>query len=594
MSTEAPPPASTSSVKVYLRLLGYVRPYVALFVVSVIGFALAAGAKAALAGVFKYFVDGLAMPEQPPSTGLAWLDGLDLMFAVPIMVVAISLWQAAGSFLGNYAITKVSLGTVHDLRADLFESFLVLPNRFYDLNNAGHLVSKITYNVTMVTAAATDAVKILFRESLTVLALFGFLLWMNWRLTLALLLVLPLLAWLVQRTSRKFRRLSTNIQVSMGELTHLAAETIQGFRVVRSFGGADFERGRFIHASRQNVKRQLKMVRTEEVFAALMSLIIYSAMGVLLFLVLKVRGDATAGDVVAYLTAAGLLPRSIKLLGEVSAKIQRGVAAADSVFEQLDMAPEQDSGRVERERVEGDIRIEGLSFAYPDAGHDVLHDVELHAAPGQTIALVGRSGSGKSTLASLIPRFYEHDRGRILIDGVDVRDYRLANLRRHIALVTQQVTLFNGSIANNIAYGELAAASRAQVVAAAEAANAREFIEALPQGFDTEIGDNGMLLSGGQRQRIAIARALLKNAPILILDEATSALDTESERLIQAAIERLMHNRTTIVIAHRLTTIERADQILVMEGGCIVERGTHQELMARGAAYARLQAVATE
>ncbi|MFA7607649.1 MAG: lipid A export permease/ATP-binding protein MsbA [Rhodocyclaceae bacterium] len=585
---------TASSLKVYFRLLGYIKPYMAFFGLSVLGYAIAASAKAMLAGVFKYFIDGLAAEDDAMRTGLAWLDGMELMYAVPVLVVLISLWQGAGTFLGNYSISKVSLGLVHDLRSQLFNSFLVLPNRFYDQHNSGHLVSKVTYNVTMVTSAATDAIKIVFREGLTVVVLFAYLLWMNWQLTLGLIVVLPVMAWLVTSASRKFRKLSRNIQVSMGELTHVASETIQNYRVVRSFGGEDYEQARFLAASQDNARRQLRLVRTEESFSALLNIIIYTAMGLLLFMVLKVRGEATAGDIVAYITAAGLLPRAIRQLGDVSSKIQRGVAAADSIFEQLDEAPERNNGSVARERVSGRLTVRDLSFRYPENEAAVLEDISFELEPGRMLALVGRSGSGKSTLASLIPRFYDYQQGQILLDGVDVADYELRNLRRHIALVTQQVNLFNGTVAQNIAYGELAGVDRARIEAAAEAANAREFIDQLPQGFDTEIGENGVMLSGGQRQRLAIARALLKNAPILILDEATSALDTESERLIQSAIERLAEGRTTIVIAHRLSTIERADQILVMDGGRIVERGRHAELLARGGAYARLQASGLE
>jgi subfamily B ATP-binding cassette protein MsbA len=582
--------APVSSLKIYLRLLGYVRPYLGFFGLSVLGFLAAASAKAMLAAVLKYFIDGLAAGDGTVTTGIAWVDSMDLMYAIPVMVVLISFWQGAGTFLGNYSISRVSMGLVHDLRRDLFESFLVLPNRYYDLNNSGHLVSKLTYNVTMVTAAATDAIKIAFREGLTVVVLFAYLLWLNWQLTLGLVVVLPVLAWLVTSASRSFRKISRSIQASMGELTHVASETIQNYRVVRSFGGEAYERQRFGAASHDNVKRQLRMVRAEELFSALMNIIIYAAMGVLLLMVLKVRGDSSAGDIVAYITAAGLLPRAIRQLGDISSKIQRGVAAAESIFEQLDEAPEADAGSHAPVQVAGRLEVQGLRFRYPGSEDWVLKDVGFVAEPGQMIALVGRSGSGKSTLASLIPRFYTHEEGRILLDGVEITDYRLANLRRHIALVTQQVNLFNGTVADNIAYGELAGTPREQIIAAAEAANAREFIDKLPQGFDTEIGDNGVMLSGGQRQRLAIARALLKNAPVLILDEATSALDTESERLIQAAIERLMVGRTTLVIAHRLSTIERADQILVMDAGRIVERGTHQALLAAGGAYARLHA----
>ena len=579
-----------SSLRVYLRLLSYVRPYVGTFAISIVGFMIFASSQPMLAGVMKYFVDGLTNADAALQVGIPAVDGLQLMKAVPLMIVAIALWQGVGSYLGNFFLARVSLGLVHDLRVNLFDSLLSLPNRYFDQNSSGHLISRITFNVTMVTGAATDAIKIVFREGLTAIFLIAYLLWTNWKLTLVMVAVLPLIALLVGKASRKFRKQAKRIQVAMGDVTHVASETIQGHRVVRSFGGEAYESQRFRAASANNSEKQLRMVKTNAVFTPSLQVVTYSAMAVVLFLVLLLRGDATAGDLVAYITAAGLLPKPIRQLSEVSSTIQRGVAGAESIFEQLDEPRELDTGTVERERISGHVRVEGLRFAYPGTDRAVLHDIDFEIQPGQMVALVGRSGSGKSTLANLIPRFYDHSEGRILLDGVEVRDYRLRNLRQHIALVTQQVTLFNDTVANNIAYGDLAGAPRATIEAAAEAAYAMEFIARLPQGLDTEIGENGVTLSGGQRQRLAIARALLKNAPILILDEATSALDTESERHIQAALDHATEGRTTLVIAHRLSTIEKADMILVMDQGRIVERGTHAALLAAGGYYAALHA----
>ncbi|WP_418647451.1 lipid A export permease/ATP-binding protein MsbA [Thauera butanivorans] len=582
--------SSASSLKIYLRLLAYVRPYIGTFAVSILGFIIFASSQPMLASVMKYFVDGLNDPAAALDVGWDVLDGVSLMKAVPLMIVLIALWQGVGSYLGNFFLARVSLGLVHDLRVKLFDSLLNLPNRYFDQNNSGHLISRITFNVTMVTGAATDAIKVVFREGLTVIFLFGYLLWMNWKLTFVMVAVLPVIGFLVSRASRKFRKQAKRIQAAMGDLTHVVSESIQGYRVVRSFGGEPYESERFLRASVDNTRKQLRMVKTSAVFTPSLQIVTYGAMAVVLFLVLLLRGDATAGDLVAYITAAGLLPKPIRQLSEVSNTIQRGVAGAESIFEQLDEAPEVDTGTVERERLEGHIEIRGLSFRYPGVEQPVLQDIDVDIPPGRMVALVGRSGSGKSTLANLIPRFYDYSEGQILIDGVDARDYRLRNLRRHIALVTQQVTLFNDSVANNIAYGDLAGAPREAIEAASEAAYAKEFIDRLPQGLDTEIGENGVTLSGGQRQRLAIARALLKNAPILILDEATSALDTESERHIQAALDRATSGRTTLVIAHRLSTIEKADLILVMDHGRIVERGTHAELLAAGGHYAGLHA----
>ena len=586
-----------SSLKVYLRLLKYVVPYSGLFAISIFGFLIFASTQPMLGYMLKFFVDGL----NNPNAGLfsevpwllehaPWLASLPLLQAVPLLIVVIALWQGVGSFLGNYYLARVSMGLVQDLRTALFNNLLTLPNRYFDNHNSGHLISRITYNVTMVTGAATDAIKVVVREGMTVLFLFASLLWMNWKLTLVMLAILPVIGVMVSSASKKFRKQSKKIQVAMGDVTHVASETIQGYRVVRSFGGEDYERQRFFEAAEDNKNKQLRMVKTSAVYTPSLQLVIYSAMAVLMFLVLLLRGDASTGDLVAYITLAGLLPKPIRQLSEVSSTIQKGVAGAESIFEQLDEAPEVDHGTQERERVSGRLEVRNLSFQYPGTEKSVLNDISFVAEPGQMVALVGRSGSGKSTLASLIPRFYHHEQGQILIDGLDVEEYSLRNLRQHIALVTQHVTLFNDSVTNNIAYGDLAGAPIEQVRQAAEAAYAAEFIDKLPQGFDTLVGENGVLLSGGQRQRLAIARALLKNAPLLILDEATSALDTESERHIQAALDEVMKGRTTLVIAHRLSTIEKADLILVMDQGQIVERGNHAELLAQNGYYARLHA----
>ena len=590
-----------SSLKVYLRLLRYVVPYWGLFAISIGGFLIFASTQPMLGYILKYFVDGLANPEASLFAGMPWmlehapwLVHLKLLQTVPLLIVLIALWQGLGSFLGNYFLAKVSMGLVQDLRIALFNSLLALPNRYFDNHNSGHLISRITYNVTMVTGAATDAIKVVVREGMTIIFLFATLLWMNWKLTLVMVAILPVIGLMVSSTSKKFREQSRKIQASMGDVTHVTSESIQGYRVVRSFGGEEYEKQRFWAASEANKRKQLKMVRTGAVYTPSLQLVIYSAMAVLMFLVLWLRGDASAGDLVAYVTLAGLLPKPIRQLSEVSSTIQKGLAGAESIFGQLDEAPEVDQGSEIRERVNGHLEVRDLSFSYPGAEKPVLSNISFTAEPGQMVALVGRSGSGKSTLANLIPRFYRHEHGQILLDGLAIEFYKLHNLRRHIALVTQHVTLFNDSVRNNIAYGDLAGAPFEAVQQAARDAFADEFIEKLPQGYNTLVGENGVLLSGGQRQRLAIARALLKDAPVLVLDEATSALDTESERHIQAALDRVMTGRTTLVIAHRLSTIEKADLILVMDQGQIVERGTHAELLELNGFYARLHAMGLE
>ncbi len=572
-----------------------------LFLISILGFLIFASTQPMLGYMLKYFVDGLSNPEASLFANVPWavahapwLAELKLLQAVPLLIVLIAVWQGLGSFLGNYFLAKVSLGLVQDLRIALFNNLMTLPNRYFDTHNSGHLISRITYNVTMVTGAATDAIKVVVREGMTVIFLFASLLWMNWKLTMVMLAILPVIALMVGSASKKFRKQSKKIQVAMGDVTHVASEAIQGYRVVRSFGGEPYEQARFLASSKDNTAKQLRMVRTGAVYTPSLQLVIYSAMAVLMFLVLLLRGDASAGDLVAYITLAGLLPKPIRQLSEVSSTIQKGVAGAESIFEQLDEAPEVDHGTVDKDRVSGRLEVQNLTFAYPGTDKPVLKDINFTVEPGQMVALVGRSGSGKSTLASLIPRFYHHAEGKILLDGVDVEEFTLRSLRRQIALVSQQVNLFNDTVANNIAYGDLAGAPLAEIERAGKAAYAHEFIERMPKGYQTLVGENGVLLSGGQRQRLAIARALLKDAPLLILDEATSALDTESERHIQKALETVMQGRTTLVIAHRLSTIEKADQIIVMEDGCIVEQGPHAELLAKGGAYARLHATQLE
>ncbi len=563
---------------VYKRLLAYVRPYIGYFLLSIVGFFLYAGTQALFVRLMEYIVDTIGK------------GGEASRILIPAALVAIFALRGLGSFLGNYYIAYVARSVVHELRTQMFNHLLTLPSRYYDSANSGHTISKVTYNVEQVTGAATDALKVIVREGFTVILLLAYLFYLNWRLSLVFLLVGPLIAVVVVFASKRFRKLSRRIQHSMGDVTHVASEAINGYRVVRTFGGVDYERRRFQEASEHNLAQSMKMVVTSAVSTPIIQLIVAFAMGFLVWLALHpaVVADITPGQFIAFLTAAGMLAKPTRQLSEVNATIQKGIAASLSIFGLLDEAVEKDTGTKVLEKCRGEIDFKDVGFSYDPKQDPVLKSISFSVRSGETVAFVGKSGSGKTTLVSLLPRFYDHTSGDILIDGHSIQDYTLQSLRRQIALVTQHVTLFNDTLANNIAYGDMAGLDEAKIIEAARAAHVMEFVDEWPEGIHTLVGENGVLLSGGQRQRLAIARALLKDAPILILDEATSALDTESERHIQAALEAVMEGRTTLVIAHRLSTIEQADRIMVLDDGEIVESGSHAELLAKDGAYAML------
>jgi subfamily B ATP-binding cassette protein MsbA len=595
----------TSGFQTYLRLLRYVGRYWLAFLVSVLGLFMHSAAEIAFVDLLGYITDTVgAMTSEGqadsglPSAGITasianlFISGSNLergAIVIPVFLIIISLVRGLGYLIGSYGLAYVSNFLVHALRIDILSKYLHLPSDFFNRSMSGHLVSVVTFNVQQVTEAGTRAIKTMLQQGSLVLGLLGYLFYVNWKLTLFFIAVMPFIAFLVSIVSKRFRLISKRIQSAMGDVTHVTQEVVNGHQEVRMFGGTDTELARMSEASHNNRKQNMKMAFTEGVSNPLVMIIVSLAFAAITAVMLSptILASMTTGSFITFLVASGMLVKPIRQLTEVNSAIQRGIAASQSIFEVLDADSEIDTGTIELDSVKGGFEFRDINFSYnPDKS--VLEDINFEVKPGETIALVGSSGSGKSTLVNLIPRFYNLDQGSILLDGLNINAYSLSSLRQQIAIVSQRVTLFNGSVYSNISYGDLKDCSSEQVMAAAKMANADEFIKNLPQGYDTLIGDDGVMLSGGQRQRIAIARAILKDAPILILDEATSALDTDSERFIQAALESLIKNRTTFVIAHRLSTIEKADRILVMESGRIIEQGSHKDLLSQAGRYAQL------
>ncbi len=571
-----------SSKTLYFRLLRYILPYWRVFAISVVSTILVAATEPALPALLKPLLDGSFVQRDPAMIKL-----------IPLALVGLFLLRGLFTFISNYTINWVSSRLVMDLRNLMFDRLVSLPTPFYDNISSGTVVANVAFNVMQVTSAGANIITVLVRDSFTILGLLGWLFYLNWKLTLIALVMIPLIAFTVRVFSQRLRRMSRGAQSTMGDITHALEETLSGHKVVKIFGGQEYEKERFHAATNRMRTFNMKETVAAGLNVPLVQLFAAIALAVIIYFATldSVGNQVSVGTFVSFITAMLMLLAPLKRLTGVSESLQKGLAAAEIIFEMLDRVPEPDHGTLEIPRVKGELELRNVTLRYEEDAFLALNNVSLKILPGETIALVGQSGGGKTSLVNLIPRFYHPSSGEILLDGHNIEDIRLTSLRDNIAFVSQDVVLFNDTVAANIAYGRERGASEAEIIAAAEAAHAMEFIREMPQGLQTLVGENGVKLSGGQRQRLAIARAILKNAPILILDEATSALDTHSERHVQAALETLMQNRTTLVIAHRLSTIENADRIVVMQKGQVAETGTHRELLDRNGIYANLHRI---